>query len=180
MISTAKVIQLFICLFLHQTTTCKCSPATLSRCLSVYSYIKPQLSWAMLWYYAGCLSVYSYIKPQLVVYLCPNSNRCLSVYSYIKPQLRNSFAEKHFVVYLSIPTSNHNTPLFRLLQLLVVYLSIPTSNHNFKEWCLLKVALFICLFLHQTTTSIKQHKRWKELFICLFLHQTTTMRYEES
>ena len=38
------------------------------------------------------------------------------------------------------------------------------------------VALFIILFLHQTTTRNKSTKHGKKLFIILFLHQTTTHR----
>ena len=34
------------------------------------------------------------------------------------------------VVYLLIPTSNHNVRLSHLLTRCVVYLLIPTSNHN--------------------------------------------------
>ena len=34
------------------------------------------------------------------------------------------------VVYLLIPTSNHNVLLKLICRLLVVYLLIPTSNHN--------------------------------------------------
>ena len=34
---------------------------------------------------------------------------CISFDSYIKPQLLSNNAETNFVVYLLIPTSNHNT-----------------------------------------------------------------------
>ena len=34
------------------------------------------------------------------------------------------------VVYLLIPTSNHNAQRIALAEVLVVYLLIPTSNHN--------------------------------------------------
>ena len=55
-----------------------------------------------------CISFDSYIKPQLSlwsVYLRPC---CISFDSYIKPQLMKPFCENPVVVYLLIPTSNHN------------------------------------------------------------------------
>ena len=99
-------------------------------CLSVYSYIKPQpkfiLSFGVYW----CLSVYSYIKPQLILLLIMPSVWCLSVYSYIKPQLYLHTFVIYPGVYLSIPTSNHNSQARTHLRCRGVYLSIPTSNHN--------------------------------------------------
>ena len=164
----------FICLFLHQTTTHAVFAVYDNWCLSVYSYIKPQhLSFSMHMIF-WCLSVYSYIKPQLSprfehrcrrVFIClflhqtttvvgcnPSAWRCLSVYSYIKPQLLLTFFKINLGVYLSIPTSNHNS------------VEEPPST----------VAVFICLFLHQTTTSSKMLITLSLVFICLFLHQTTT------
>ncbi len=38
------------------------------------------------------------------------------------------------VVYLLIPTSNHNIQAYDIEALSVVYLLIPTSNHNFGEF----------------------------------------------
>ena len=142
---------LFICLFLHQTTTrFRCLPYACG-CLSVYSYIKPQLcvrvlnlrrvvylsiptsnhNYAIIFIYKSklficlflhqtttsffihfnrvcCLSVYSYIKPQPVSCFFRAFCSCLSVYSYIKPQPLASPTPSLAVVYLSIPTSNHN------------------------------------------------------------------------
>ena len=78
------------------------------RCLSVYSYIKPQHTQYVLITNPRCLSVYSYIKPQRIVNGTKIQESCLSVYSYIKPQLSTMHIFLNFVVYLSIPTSNHN------------------------------------------------------------------------
>ncbi len=78
------------------------------------------------------------------------------------------------VVYLSIPTSNHNRFGLVLKERIVVYLSIPTSNHNSQPMVTAAMALFICLFLHQTTTMSRIQNEVQVLFICLFLHQTTT------
>ena len=56
------------------------------------------------------------------------------------------------VVYRTIPTSNHNEHVcYNNLQN-VVYRTIPTSNHNVKIDQVTTTALYIVLFLHQTTT----------------------------
>ena len=82
---------------------------------------------------------------------------------------------QHRVVYLSIPTSNHNCLCAVPAGLSVVYLSIPTSNHNSAEIRSLSALLYICLFLHQTTTCGRRTPAGSSLYICLFLHQTTTL-----
>ena len=102
---------MFICLFLHQTTTRLSSTRTWTRCLSVYSYIKPQLA---------------------------------------KPHSQTKSG---------------------------VYLSIPTSNHNQKVFLHSRLEVFICLFLHQTTTRAYESIYNALVFICLFLHQTTTYKF---
>ena len=143
-------------------------------CLSLYSYIKPQLSGKAGCFHHGCLSLYSYIKPQLsgigsaktrsclslYSYIKPQRNQatvlihisCLSLYSYIKPQPGLSLLHNPSVVYLSIPTSNHNRHVPSENLATVVYLSIPTSNHNQNFTQSNGGLLFISLFLHQTTT----------------------------
>ncbi len=78
------------------------------------------------------------------------------------------------VVYLSIPTSNHNTETGMTFGGAVVYLSIPTSNHNHQVRHVTVNKLFIYLFLHQTTTGKYKDYFQIVLFIYLFLHQTTT------
>ena len=124
---------------------------------------------------SSCISFDSYIKPQRVCDYRTRA-RCISFDSYIKPQLCEVFRLLRFVVYLLIPTSNHNlddtfngspsvvylliptsnhNALFTLLLFaVVVYLLIPTSNHNLlsQQWVL--AWLYIFWFLHQTTTSV--------------------------
>ena len=56
--------------------------------------------------------------------------RCISFDSYIKPQLPAYMPFTENVVYLLIPTSNHNSLLKKSDEYSVVYLLIPTSNHN--------------------------------------------------
>ena len=58
---------------------------------------------------------------------------CISFDSYIKPQPRNLSRYGLPVVYLLIPTSNHNWLRSSLCRIKVVYLLIPTSNHNYDS-----------------------------------------------
>ena len=78
--------------------------------------------------------------------------RCISFDSYIKPQHWYGGGFVGQVVYLLIPTSNHNSIAMFVLVIKVVYLLIPTSNHNCSpNWCTTRL-LYIFWFLHQTTT----------------------------
>ena len=151
--SVCFAVVLYIFIFLHQTTTKKTRSPHAPRCISLYSYIKPQLILVTFPCSVGCISLYSYIKPQrwLTCYiesvscislysyikpqptcLCTTEQRsCISLYSYIKPQLLSNTADIERVVYLYIPTSNHNR-----------YAELKTSYE-----------LYIFIFLHQTTTS---------------------------
>ena len=56
----------------------------------------------------GCISFDSYIKPQLSAKAVRLATSCISFDSYIKPQLRHYTEISLCVVYLLIPTSNHN------------------------------------------------------------------------
>ena len=78
---------------------------------------------------------------------------CISFDSYIKPQLVGHKHEAAYVVYLLIPTSNHNYQADGVMMRVVVYLLIPTSNHNYNLANDLERELYIFWFLHQTTTS---------------------------
>ena len=55
-----------------------------------------------------CISFDSYIKPQHDGKVLSYSTGCISFDSYIKPQLCCGNMIKVLVVYLLIPTSNHN------------------------------------------------------------------------
>ena len=59
-----------------------------------------------------------------------SGKRCISFDSYIKPQLMMKGCCLLQVVYLLIPTSNHNRTPQDNMKPVVVYLLIPTSNHN--------------------------------------------------
>ena len=56
----------------------------------------------------GCISFDSYIKPQLSAAPSALVPSCISFDSYIKPQLLDVQRQIEQVVYLLIPTSNHN------------------------------------------------------------------------
>ena len=100
--------------------------------------------------------------------------RCISLYSYIKPQ-RDTFPYcRMSVVYLYIPTSNHNSLTSGMNFPEVVYLYIPTSNHNLVLILIILRVLYIFIFLHQTTTQHREHNHARQLYIFIFLHQTTT------
>ena len=58
---------------------------------------------------------------------------------------------------------------------LVVYLSLPTSNHNWQMLMLSPLMLYIFRFLHQTTTWANDGHLLAKLYIFRFLHQTTTL-----
>ena len=77
---------LYIVLFLHQTTTMTILLIRLCRCISFFSYIKPQL--------------WKNLQKKLL--------SCISFFSYIKPQQRQNWSLSDAVVYRSFPTSNHN------------------------------------------------------------------------
>ena len=103
-------------------------------------------------------------------------NCCISIYSYIKPQLMGALYIDGLVVYLYIPTSNHNLGMRMMPASSVVYLYIPTSNHNSLVFHCATPALYIFIFLHQTTTTTSRTKDDNKLYIFIFLHQTTTRR----
>ena len=80
----------------------------------------------------SCISFDSYIKPQHFFLMNIITQSCISFDSYIKPQLFFSNTPRFLVVYLLIPTSNHNCVSAISASVFVVYLLIPTSNHNRK------------------------------------------------
>ena len=122
---------MYIFWFLHQTTT---------YFLSFFIY-------------TGCISFDSYIKPQPYLRTSARHAGCISFDSYIKPQLWTLIIKHLRVVYLLIPTSNHNRDFFYIF------------------FC----QLYIFWFLHQTTTQGSSRARRRKLYIFWFLHQTTTL-----
>ena len=100
---------------------------------------------------------------------------CISFDSYIKPQHYSRRTRSHRVVYLLIPTSNHNHSCQVLLVRRVVYLLIPTSNHNL--WSTLIISQQVVYLLIPTSNHNKCIQVFfiALLYIFWFLHQTTTI-----
>ena len=171
-----KYYRLYIFWFLHQTTTSPRAYFLRSRCISFDSYIKPQPfpriprpEWVVylliptsnhnaqslaqrskvlyiFWFLHQTITV----KHQTTIFRC-----CISFDSYIKPQHGFMFPKFSKVVYLLIPTSNHNSRALPWKDLSVVYLLIPTSNHNWRGLRGCEEQLYIFWFLHQTTTVLR-------------------------
>ena len=155
-----KMRLLYIFRFLHQTTTRVMLNKKGGGCISFASYIKPQpfhitilpstvvyLSLPTSNHNLGMQPLFAY---ELYIFRFLHQTtthllmviilfRCISFASYIKPQLRTDLVTNKYVVYLSLPTSNHNPGLFGLLM----------------------PVLYIFRFLHQTTTIM--------MFTCLVL-----------
>ena len=127
------IFVLYIFWFLHQTTTGAVLIWKDTRCISFDSYIKPQRRANNQARSRCCISFDSYIKPQPNIRQKIKPKSCISFDSYIKPQLLWCSDFRSKVVYLLIPTSNHNNEKMIDDKLKVVYLLIPTSNHNWKR-----------------------------------------------
>ena len=125
---------------------------TLVSCISFDPYIKPQHVYTVGCGKESCISFDPYIKPQPWVGTLFSVSRCISFDPYIKPQLMAKSKGFFGVVYLLIPTSNHNLSIWGLHSGRVVYLLIPTSNHNYDDSVSSPISLYIFWFLHQTTT----------------------------
>ena len=166
--------SLYIFWFLHQTTT-YCIPLSLRIKLYIFWFLhqtttrQKTMFWAL-----SCISFDSYIKPQP----CCGCNLAPVVVYLLIPTSNHNLCSDwligRLVVYLLIPTSNHNRMAVFFFFASVVYLLIPTSNHNLQPLRLGVKGLYIFWFLHQTTTSLSKTpvRRW--LYIFWFLHQTTT------
>ena len=158
---------MYIFIFLHQTTTVGRGEKTLSSCISLYSYIKPQRNHFNAQVANSCISLYSYIKPQRIVRFKGKSGCCISLYSYIKPQLLLLCLVRLLCcisLYSYIKPQQYDD-LVRTAT--VVYLYIPTSNHNALPPVQNLAKLYIFIFLHQTTTY---KKRCPRAFRCISLY----------
>ena len=128
--------------------------ALVSGCISFDSYIKPQPSEIKEHTSLRCISFDSYIKPQRTRQGHKTGYSCISFDSYIKPQL----LQLQGVSLLScISFDSYIKPqlcCFFVFCLLVVYLLIPTSNHNRSKPKSEIKKLYIFWFLHQTTTFL--------------------------
>ena len=150
--SVITILQLFIILFLHQTTTMRLFFAFFVLLFIILFLHQTTTGMNLLALRFSCLSSCSYIKPQRSMRYHSTRVGCLSSCSYIKPQHREKRQISMNVVYHLVPTSNHNTIPRIILQVPVVYHLVPTSNHNSILFNKYDGKLFIILFLHQTTT----------------------------
>ena len=166
--------SLYIFVFLHQTTTITLPCTARRRCISLFSYIKPQPHDVDVRVAAGCISLFSYIKPQqrmprngridccisLFSYIKPqpiplpeaDAESCISLFSYIKPQLPRCSG---FTAICCISLFSYIKPqpfCAASVRRFVVYLCFPTSNHNKSNVLHTQPKLYIFVFLHQTTT----------------------------
>ena len=144
---------LYIFIFLHQTTT-KTKPRYIQERLYIFIFLHQTTTFVSSVSYVGSLYIFIFLHQTTTVgAAAPRPQGCISLYSYIKPQPTPCAIRFDPVVYLYIPTSNHNaaTAISCLRQ--VVYLYIPTSNHNENAWCAQAAQLYIFIFLHQTTTN---------------------------
>ena len=156
--SEQKVVTLYIFWFLHQTTT-KIRELLAKLGLYIFWFLHQTTTESLSELFSECcISFDSYIKPQPVTCRRFLSWRCISFDSYIKPQLCVMIYVSLWVVYLLIPTSNHNRQDCIVLRCSVVYLLIPTSNHNCWRFTWINWRLYIFWFLHQTTTLVLWHR----------------------
>ena len=172
---TQRLARLYIFWFLHQTTTLTASYSVIFSCISFDSYIKPQ-PWHRSWSRDTVVYLLIPTSNHNSVRLYTNGTKlyifwflhqttthdalieiylsCISFDSYIKPQLLNDCLPFLIVVYLLIPTSNHNAFLFKVdkLQLYIFWFLHQTTTRNWMCWN--RIRLYIFWFLHQTTTII--------------------------
>ena len=107
-------VMLYIFRFLHQTTT--------------YDTVASYISMLYIFRFLHQTTTHQVLALMII--------SCISFVSYIKPQHRFSCLYVVSVVYLSFPTSNHN------------------STIRLENWSL----LYIFRFLHQTTTVMLTHQ----------------------
>ena len=187
---------LYAILFLHQTTTICCAlilshgciisfsyikpqlvdimPIVNYCCILSFSYIKPQLLRVMRRRYRGCILSFSYIKPQPAVTIFSISLRCILSFSYIKPQQGGQTTDTSACCILSFSYIKPQRKRWKICVISVVYYPFPTSNHNCHIIPPYSLSLYTILFLHQTTTLIRERMCQTGLYTILFLHQTTT------
>ena len=130
--SYCRLFWLYIFIFLHQTTT---NSMSMSSQVELYIFIFLHQTTTRIDNLKSGLSLYIFIFLHQTTTVDSHgsiASSCISLYSYIKPQPQNKRNTYTCVVYLYIPTSNHNCGLTRIVYHLVVYLYIPTSNHNWS------------------------------------------------
>ncbi len=192
---------MYIFWFLHQTTTKNHRGRCNICCISFDSYIKPQQINVCYRYpevvylliptsnhnlmLVLILFIMLYIfwflhQTTTILLLAIWIPGCISFDSYIKPQPRCGWKYYRLVVYLLIPTSNHNAFLFwHSFHALYIFWFLHQTT-TYAGWWMPHAPLYIFWFLHQTTTSRNHVVKGNVLYIFWFLHQTTTYRFEST
>ena len=199
-----RPLLLYIFVFLHQTATAPSTTATNSRCISLFSYIKPQppvvvvlaLRVVYLCFPTSNRNLLiGHCGGDVVVYLCfPTSNRnrvcecptarsvvylcfplgCISLFSYIKPQLGETTTGSHTVVYLCFPTSNRNLRVWRT-RLITLYIFVFLhQTATCGCWCSIVPLVVYLCFPTSNRNSASTRMYISLLYIFVFLHQTAT------
>ena len=133
--TSPKLLYIFI--FLHQTTTLH-TDSPKSAMLYIFIFLHQTTTSPLNSSMPHVLYIFIFLHQTTTVgAAAPRPQGCISLYSYIKPQRLNKCLPLGSVVYLYIPTSNHNS--------------------SFTAWLL--VELYIFIFLHQTTTIRYTHFR---------------------
>ena len=129
-VNTCVAVRLYIFWFLHQTTTMVLLLLVAIR-LYIFWFLHQTTTLHARTDAAHALYIFWFLH-QTTTYGGRYSKvtRCISFDSYIKPQL-NFDIDKNLVV---------------------VYLLIPTSNHNYDIYAMAEKLLYIFWFLHRTTT----------------------------
>ena len=137
---------------LHQTTTCLDSKAPLTALYLIEILHQTTTCIQCASILSSCILSKFYIKPQPETMQANSIGSCILSKFYIKPQL--------------IPFLLHSRR--------VVSYRNSTSNHN-NEFAIKSVTpLYLIEILHQTTTSLRPHRRSQRLYLIEILHQTTT------
>ena len=164
---------LYIFWFLHQTTTQQNEWSLNKCCISFDSYIKPQPRW----HWLLALPVVYLLIPTSNHNICTTllSSHMLYIFWFLHQTTTASLMGVAFACCISFDSYIKPQPSTRLhLPESVVYLLIPTSNHNLVFCNTICIELYIFWFLHQTTTSQWLLHLFLGLYIFWFLHQTTT------
>ena len=122
--------RLYIFWFLHQTTTALVLSAAGAK-LYIFWFLHQTTTTVTTPFFVGWLYIFWFLHQTTTYRLSAKlSFCCISFDSYIKPQRFKYKRNICNVVYLLIPTSNHNSTTPIDISDVVVYLLIPTSNHN--------------------------------------------------
>ena len=121
-------------------------------CISFDPYIKPQRAWGATYHALRCISFDPYIKPQRILYSPVTAVGCISFDPYIKPQQWSGTSKIRWSCISFDPYIKPQPLQTQAIRLNVVYLLIPTSNHNYHIKLWFSGLLYIFWSLHQTTT----------------------------